>query len=113
MRNEFIKLRLSNQILEVEQEVETLLVRDAGECIIGVLALQIGHQLGELMVVTKVLHGIGERLPTDDGREVAVRLSMTAHVSTTDKKKRSVNKRHTLQPESMHTSQSERPVQIK
>jgi hypothetical protein len=56
VRNEFIKLRLSDQILEVEQEVETLLVRNAGECIIRVLALQIDHQLGELMVVAKVLH---------------------------------------------------------
>ena len=85
VRNEFVKLRFSNQILEVEQKVEALLVRDAGECIIRVLALQIGHQLGELMVVAKVLHGIGERLPTDDGREVAVRLSMTADVSTANK----------------------------
>ena len=84
MRNELIKLRLSDQILEVEQEVETLLIRNAREGIIRVLTLKIGHQLGELVVVAKMLHGISQRFPTDNGREVAVRLSMTVEVSNTE-----------------------------
>ena len=58
MRDELIPLLLADQILEVEQEVEPLLVGNAGECIIRILALEIHHQLGEFVIVTKVVHGV-------------------------------------------------------
>lgn len=67
MRDEFVKLRLSNKVLKVEQEVKALLVRDAGECIIGILTLQIHNEFSELVVVTKVLDSICQRLPSNDG----------------------------------------------
>lgn len=67
MRDEFVKLRLSNKVLKVEQEVESLLVRDAGECIVGVLTLQIHNEFSELVVVAKVLDSICQRLPSNDG----------------------------------------------
>ena len=67
MRNEFVELGFSDKVLQVEQEVESLLVRNTGECIIGVLALKVGDQLGELMVVTEVFDRVCESLPSDDG----------------------------------------------
>lgn len=60
MRNEFVELGLSDEVLEVEKEVEALLIRDAGECIVGVLALEVGDQLGEFVIMTEVLDGISE-----------------------------------------------------
>lgn len=42
MRNELVKLRLAHKVLQVEQEVEPLLIRNAGESIIRVLTLEIG-----------------------------------------------------------------------
>lgn len=67
MRNEFVKLGLSHKVLEMEEKVEPLLVRDTGEGIVRVLALQIDHQLSEFMVVAKAFNGISERLPANDG----------------------------------------------
>lgn len=67
MGNELVEFRFSNEILKVEQEVEPLLIWDARESVIGVLALQISDQLGEFVVGTKMFHGIRESLPADDG----------------------------------------------
>lgn len=83
MRNEFVELGFSDKVLKVEQEVEALLIRDAGECIIGVLALKVSDQLGEFMVVTKVFDRVGESLPSDNGREMTIRLAVTTEVSIT------------------------------
>jgi hypothetical protein len=58
VRNELVKLGLANEILNVEQEVEALLIGDAGESIIRVLALQVCDELGELVVIAKVLHRV-------------------------------------------------------
>jgi hypothetical protein len=80
VRNELVKLGLANEVLNVEQEVEALLVGNARESIIRVLTLQVGDQLGELVVITKVLHGVLQSLPADDGREVAVGLAVPAEV---------------------------------
>jgi hypothetical protein len=80
VRNELVKLGLAHEVLNVEQEVEALLVGDAGESIIGVLALQVGDELCELVVLAKVLHRILQRLPSDDGGEVAVSLAVTRKV---------------------------------
>lgn len=70
--DELVKLGLSNQVLEVEQEVEALLVWDAGERIVGILALEVHNELGELVVISEVLNGIYQGFPSNDGREVAV-----------------------------------------
>jgi hypothetical protein len=67
VRDEFVKLRLSNKVLKVEQEVKALLVRDTGECIIGILTLQIHNEFSELVVVTEMLDSICQRLPSNDG----------------------------------------------
>ena len=80
VRNELVKLRLAHKVLNVEQEVETLLVRDAGESIIRILTLQVHDQLGELVVVAKVLHRVLQGLPSDDGGEVAVSLAVPVEV---------------------------------
>lgn len=58
MRNELVKLGLAHEIFNVEQEVEALLIGDARESIIRVLALQICDELGELVVIAKVLHRV-------------------------------------------------------
>lgn len=81
MRNEFVKLGLSNKVFQVEEEVEAFLVGNARESVIGILALQVGDQFGELVVVAEVIHGVGEGLPADNGREVAVCLAVTVKVS--------------------------------
>lgn len=67
MRNEFVKLGLSNEVLQVEEEVEALFVGNARESIVGILALQVSDQFGELMVVAKVIHGVGQSFPSDNG----------------------------------------------
>lgn len=72
MRDEFVKLRLSNKVLEVEQEVKALLVGNARERIVGVLALEINNELSELVIVSKVFDGVSQRLPSNNGREVSV-----------------------------------------
>lgn len=64
----------------MEEEVEALLVGDAGESVIGILALQVSDQFGELVVVAEVVHGVGESLPADNGREVAVCLAVTVKI---------------------------------
>lgn len=78
MRDELVKLGLSHEVLKVEQEVEALLVGDARESVVRVLALQISDQLGELMVMAEVFHRVSQRLPADNGREMAVRLAVTS-----------------------------------
>lgn len=80
VRNELVKLGLAHEVLNVEQEVEALLVGNAGESIIRVLTLQVGDQLGELVVLTKMLNRVLQGLPSDDGREVAVGLAVTVEV---------------------------------
>lgn len=82
MRNELVKLGLAHEVLDVEQEVEALLIGDAGESIIRVLALQVCDELGELVVITKVLHRVLQGLPSNDGREVAVGLAVSGEVRT-------------------------------
>lgn len=82
MGNEFVKLGLAHKVLNVEQEVETLLIGDARESIIRVLALQVSDELGELVVITKVLHRVLQSLPSNDGREVAVGLAVSGEVRT-------------------------------
>jgi hypothetical protein len=67
VRNELVKLGLAHEVLNVEQEVEALLVGDAGESIIRVLALQVCDELCELVVVTEVVHRVLQGLPSDDG----------------------------------------------
>jgi hypothetical protein len=67
VRNELVKLGLANEVLNVEQEVEALLVGDAGESVIGVLALQVCDELCELVVLAKVLHRVLQSFPSDDG----------------------------------------------
>lgn len=76
MRDELVPLLLADQVLEVEQEVKPFLIGNAGECIVRILALEIHHQLGEFVIVSKVFHGVGQRFPSDDGREMTVRLAM-------------------------------------
>ncbi len=82
MRNELVKLGLAHEVLDVEQEVEALLIGNAGESIIRVLALQVCDELGELVVITKVLHRVLQGLPSNDGREVAVGLTVSGEVRT-------------------------------
>ena len=50
MRDELVKLWFSNQILKVEQEVKALLIGNARESIIRILAFQVCDQFGELVV---------------------------------------------------------------
>lgn len=67
MRNELIELGFAQNRFQVEDEVESLLIRNARESIVWVLALQIGNQFGELMFVSKVVHGIRKCFPAYDG----------------------------------------------
>lgn len=62
MGDELVELGFSNQILEVEQEVEALFVWDAGECIIGILALEIDDELGKFVVGAKVIDRVRQCL---------------------------------------------------
>jgi hypothetical protein len=78
VRNELVKLGLSNKVLEVKQEIKALLVRNAGECIVGVFAFEINNELGELVVVSKVFDGVSQGFPSNDGREVAVGLAVNS-----------------------------------
>lgn len=83
MRNEGIELLLANQILKEEEEDKPLLVRDSRECIIRVLAFEVGDQLRELMVSTIPLDRVNQSLPADDSREMTVSLSMNSGHDTT------------------------------
>lgn len=67
VRNKLVKLGLANEILQEEKEVKALLIRDARKRIVRILALQVGDQLSELVVVAKMLYRIGEALPSNDG----------------------------------------------
>jgi len=81
MGDELVELGLPNQILEVEQEVEALFVWDAGECIIGILALEIDDELGKFVVGAKVIDRVRQCLPPDNGRKVSVFFTVPANFS--------------------------------
>lgn len=72
VRNELVKLGLAHEVFQVEEEIEALLVRDAGKRIIRILALEVSDQFGKFMILAKVVHRVLEGLPADNGREVAV-----------------------------------------
>jgi hypothetical protein len=76
VRDELVKLGLSDKVLKVEQEVKALLIRNAREGIIGILALKIHNKLSELVVIAKVFNGISQRLPSNDSGEVAIGFTM-------------------------------------
>lgn len=81
MRDKVIELALPNQGFEVVQEVESLLVWNARESIIRVLALQVGDKLSEVVIMTEMIHRVCESFPADDGREMTVGLAMTRVLS--------------------------------
>lgn len=76
MGNELVKFGFSQYGLQVEEKVKAFLVRDARKCIIGVLSLQIGDQLGEFMVTPKMFNGIRKGFPAYYGREMTIGLSV-------------------------------------
>lgn len=43
----------------MEKEVETLLVRNAGECVVRVFAFEVDNQFGELVVRAEMLDRVG------------------------------------------------------
>ena len=71
-----VEFLLADQPLDVIQEMETLLVRDAREGIIGILALEVEDQFREVVVLSILLDRVAQRLPPDDGREVAPRVAV-------------------------------------
>lgn len=77
MGNEFVEFILPDQVLQVEEEVESFFVGNTGECIVGVFALEVDDQFGELVVVAELFDGIGEVLPADNSCEVSVWLAVT------------------------------------
>lgn len=54
------------------EKYETFFVRYAGECIIGIFALEIHDQFCKLVSRPEKGDGVRERLPTNDGREVTM-----------------------------------------
>lgn len=54
MRNEFIPLLLAEQFLQVVKEGEAFLVRNAGECVVGVFTVEVADQFRELMGLSKL-----------------------------------------------------------
>lgn len=58
MGNKLVKFGFSQQGFQVEEKVKAFLVRNTRKCIIRVLSLQIGDQLGEFMVTPKMFNGI-------------------------------------------------------
>jgi hypothetical protein len=75
--DELVPLFAANQFVKKVDKSETLLVWNAGESIIRVLSFQIHDQLGKVRVISVKLNRLRERLPSDDGREIKVWLSMT------------------------------------
>lgn len=76
MGNELIKLIFPYQILKIEEKNEPFFIRNARERIIRILALQINDQFGKVVVRTELLDRVSQGLPSNDGREVPVRLAM-------------------------------------
>lgn len=78
MRDEAVEFLLSYKCFQVEKEVKSFLVGDAGESIIGVLALEVRDQFSELVVMPKMLHGVSKCFPTYNGGEVSICLPMSS-----------------------------------
>ena len=76
MGYKLVPLLLANKLLKIVEEIEALLVRDAGKGIIGVLALQVDNKLCEFVIFAVVVDAVSKSLPPDNGREIAVSLSM-------------------------------------
>lgn len=76
MGNELVKLDFSEQSFQVEEKVEPFFIWDTRKCIVWILSLQIGNQLGKFMVVSEMLHGIRKGFPAYNGREMSIWLSM-------------------------------------
>jgi hypothetical protein len=64
--DKLVPLFTADKTVQVIEEVEALLIGDAREGIIRVLALQINHQLGKFVVCTKEFHALFEGLPSND-----------------------------------------------
>lgn len=78
MGNELVKLCLSEEILKVEQKVESLFIRNTRERIVRILALQINDEFSKLVLISKMLDGVSQRLPTNNGREVTIGFAMNS-----------------------------------
>ncbi len=52
------------------EQIEALLVGDAGEGVVWVFAFEVDDQLREFVVVAELLDRVGEGLPADDGAEI-------------------------------------------
>mgnify|MGYP007098514574 CR=1 FL=1 len=78
MRDKTVKLLFSYKCFQVEQEVESFLVRDTRKRIIRVLALEVRNQFSELVVMPKMLHGISECFPTYNGGEMPICFPMSS-----------------------------------
>lgn len=77
VRNEFVPLFLAQQFLQVIQKSKTFLVRNAGEGVIRILALEVDDKFGKLMVFTEFSYRVRECFPANDSGEVSVRLPMS------------------------------------
>ena len=53
MGNELVKFSFSQKGFQVKEKVKAFLIRNTRKCIIWILSLQIGDQLGEFMVTPK------------------------------------------------------------
>lgn len=77
MGDELVKGVAADELLEVVQEVEALLVGDGAEGVVRIdAALEVGDELGVLVVGAVVIDGVLEGLPADDGGEVALGLTV-------------------------------------
>ena len=76
MGNELVKFGISQYGFQVEEKVKAFLIRNTRKCIIWILSLQIGDQLGEFMVTPKMFNRIRKGLPAYDGREMTIGLSV-------------------------------------
>lgn len=77
MRNEFVPLFLAQQFFQVIQKSKTFLVRNAGEGVIRILALEVDDKFGKLMVFTELGYRVRECFPANDSGEVSVRFPMS------------------------------------
>lgn len=55
MFDEVVKVFLSDQLLEIVQEVEALLVRHCAEGIIGIFAIEVDNELGEVLPLFSIV----------------------------------------------------------
>jgi hypothetical protein len=69
-----------NEILQIKEEIESFLVRNATERIIRVNTGQIGNEVGELIIGTELFDGIDEIVVTQDGTELSLFLSVHSTV---------------------------------